>query len=260
MQTPPPEDSAASQRIPRAWILGGLLLLIGVALFLLPIEDLLRAFLAWIERAGSWGPVLLAAAYIPATVLLIPGSLLTLGAGFAFGLVLGTIIVSVGSVLGSCAAFVLGRTLLRGWVEKQLDARPRLRAIDEAVARDGFKIALLIRLSPAFPYSLLGYVFGVTRISFRDHLFASWIGMLPGTILYVYLGCAGRHVADAAAGTAPAHGLGYWIVWIAGLLATLAGTVYITRVARRAIRSAAPEVTGNEEDAPVSGTDEETRA
>ena len=227
--------------VPRLVLFLGLIAAVVVALWVLPVDQWLKDFLAWVEGAGVWGPVLLAAAYIPATVLMIPGSVLTLGSGFAFGVVLGTVVVSIGSVLGSSTAFLLGRTLMRDWVAKQLDARPRLKAIDDAVAKDGFRIALLIRLSPAFPYNLMGYVFGVTRISFKDHFFASWIGMLPGTILYVYIGCAGRHLAEAATGTGPAKGAGYWVVWAGGLLATILVTVYVTKIARKAIREAVPD-------------------
>jgi uncharacterized membrane protein YdjX (TVP38/TMEM64 family) len=222
---------------PRLWITLGLATLIGALLFFLPIREWTQVFLDWVEAAGAWGPVLLALAYIPATLLFIPGTLLTLGAGFAYELLLGTAIVSAGSVLGSSAAFVLGRTLMRDWVGRQIAARPRLRAIDEAIAKDGFKVTLLIRLSPAFPYNLMGYVFGVTRVSFRDHFFASWIGMLPGTILYVYLGCAARQLADpdmADQGPHPAF-------FVGGLLLTAAVTIYITAFARRAIRAAVPD-------------------
>jgi uncharacterized membrane protein YdjX (TVP38/TMEM64 family) len=233
----------------RLWI--ALLLAIGllVAMRLLPVQEPLQAFLGWVEETGAWGPVLLALAYIPATVFMVPGTLLSLGAGFAYGVALGTATVSVGSTLGTTAAFLLGRTLMRGWVTDQLQAHPRLKAVDEAVAKQGFKLVFLIRLSPAFPYNLMGYVFGVTRVKFWDHLLASWAGMLPGTILYVYLGSGGRHLAEAAAGRAPERGPGDWLLWGGGLLVTLLVTIYVTRVARRAVREAVPENSPPEADA-----------
>lgn len=220
----------------RILVLSCLALLVAAAAVLLPVREFTRSFVTWIEGTGAWGPVLLAAAYIPATVLFIPGTILTLAAGFAYEIVLGTAIVSVGSVLGSSAAFLLGRTLMRDWVARKMEARPRLKAIDEAVAREGFRVTLLIRLSPAFPYNLMGYVFGVTRVRFRDHFFASWIGMLPGTVLYVYLGCAARRLADpdlAAEGPHPAF-------FVGGLILSLVVTVYVARMAQRAIRNAVP--------------------
>jgi len=232
----------------RLWI--AVLLAAGVllAVRLLPIQAFLQTLLAEIEEAGAWGPLLLALAYIPATIFLVPGALLSLGAGFAFGVALGTATVSVGSTLGTTAAFLLGRTLLRGWVTGQLAERPRLKAVDGAVARQGFKIVLLIRLSPAFPYNLMGYVFGVTRVRFRDHMLASWLGMLPGTILYVTLGSGGRHLAEAAA-DGPHEGPGHWIVFSLGLLATLLGAAYVSRVARRAIRETIPDTLPQDADA-----------
>src|SRR5437588_12172273 len=132
--------------------------------------------------------VVLALAYTPAALFLFPASLLTLGAGGLFGIVEGTLAVSLGSTLAACVVFLVGRTLARRWVEEKFAASPRFQALDRAVASKGFRIVLLTRLSPVFPYSLLNYAYSLTRVSFRDYFLASWIGMLPGTILYVSLG------------------------------------------------------------------------
>lgn len=218
-----------------------LVIAVLLAAWLLPVDAALGEFLTWIEDAGAWGPVVLTAAWVPASVFLLPGTLITLGAGFAFGLAIGVLSVSIGSALGAAVTFLLGRTLMRGWVASKLETRPRLAAIDEAVAQRGFRITLLIRLSPAFPYNLLGYVFGATRVSFRDHFFASWIGMLPATVLYVYIGCAGRHLTEAAAGRAPRQDLLQWFLWGAGFVATVIVTVLVTRIATRAVREALPD-------------------
>src|SRR5262249_61840093 len=137
-----------------------------------------------------WGRGLRARASLPATVFAVPGSLITLGAGAAFGLIRGTLAVSAGSTLGAAAAFLLGRTLARGWVEHKVANKPRFRALDQAIGAEGFKIVLLLRLSPVFPFNVLNYALGLTRVSFRSYLVASWIGMLPGTVMYVYLGAA----------------------------------------------------------------------
>jgi uncharacterized membrane protein YdjX (TVP38/TMEM64 family) len=202
---------------------------------LLPVREWLLAFLAWSQGLGVWGPIFLVGLYVIGTVLFLPGSILTLGAGFAFGLVRGLPAVLAGAVLGAAAAFLLGRTAARPWVEERLAAYPRFRAVDEAVGREGFKIVLLTRLSPVFPFNLLNYAFGVTKVSFRDYFFASLLGMLPGGLMYVYLGTAARSLAELAAGT-QATGTPQRIFLVIGLVATVAVTVVITRIARRALR------------------------
>ena len=224
----------------RLALLLGLVAAVVAAFVLLPVRDLLVGFLSWIQGFGAWGPVLLAAAYVPASLLFVPGSILTLGAGFLFGVGVGTVAVSVGSVMGAAAAFLAGRTLARGWVERKVAASPRFRALDRAVGRQGFKIVLLTRLSPIFPFNLLNYAYGATPVTFRDYFVASWIGMLPGTLLYVYLGSAVKSLADLVSGNIQG-GLGQKVFFGLGLLATAALTVLITRIARGALRGAVPE-------------------
>ncbi len=218
-----------------------LIVSIGASLFLLPTQEYLSQFLAWVQRIGPWGAVLLGAAYIPAALLFVPGSLLTLGAGFALGVGLGTVAVSIGSTLGASAAFLAGRTLARGFIEAKISHNPRFRAIDQAVKHEGFKIVLLTRLSPVFPFNLLNYAFGLTPVSLRDYFLASWIGMLPGTVMYVYLGSAAKNLADLAAGKALGE-TGQQVLFGVGLLATVAVTVAVTRVAKRALTAVVPDV------------------
>ena len=213
---------------------------IGASLFLLPTQEYLSWFLAWVQRIGPWGAVLLGAAYIPAALLFVPGSLLTLGAGFALGVGLGTVAVSIGSTLGASAAFLAGRTLARGFIEAKISHNPRFRAIDQAVKHEGFKIVLLTRLSPVFPFNLLNYAFGLTPVSLRNYFLASWIGMLPGTVMYVYLGSAAKNLADLAAGKVEG-GTGQQALFGVGLLATVAVTVAVTRVAKRALNVVVPD-------------------
>jgi uncharacterized membrane protein YdjX (TVP38/TMEM64 family) len=207
------------------------------AITILPVKDYLTHLLQATESVGPWGPVLLAGAFIVACVLFLPGSILTLGAGFLFGIVRGAIAVSIGSVLGATAAFLLGRTLLRGWLEKRMAAYPRFQAIDRAIGKEGFKIVLLLRLSPVFPFNLLNFALGLTNVRLRQYVVASWIGMLPGTLMYVYLGSALKNLADVAAG-APKGGAPQTLFFVAGLVMTLVATVVITRVARRALSEA----------------------
>jgi uncharacterized membrane protein YdjX (TVP38/TMEM64 family) len=186
----------------------------------------------------------IAAATAANRVLFIPGSPLTLFGGFAFGatfrgLALVTACISLGSTLGASAAFLVGRTVARPWIQKRITGNLRFRAIDVAVGNQGFKVVLLSRLSPVFPFNLLNYAFGVTGVSFRDYVLASWIGMLPGTILYVYLGSTAGQLAEVVAGTV-AKSPAQQILFYAGLAATVVVTVFITRISRRALAELAP--------------------
>lgn len=205
-----------------------------VAAWTFNVQEGLRQTLTWIDGQGAAGAVVFGVLYVLACVLLIPGSVLTLGAGFLYGVAKGTILISIASTLGATAAFLVGRYLARDWVAGKIANHPKFAAIDEAVGREGWKIVGLTRLSPAFPFVLLNYAYGLTRVSLRDYFFASWLGMLPGTVLFVYLGSLAGSLATLGSGSGdrtPAQWTGYGV----GLLATLAVTVYATRLARRAL-------------------------
>lgn len=215
-------------------LLLSLVVAVGLIFFRQEVQERLRQFLEWAHNLGDVGALVLALVYIPAAVFLVPGSLLTLGAGFAFGVFRGSIAVSLGSTAAAAVAFVLGRFLARDWVEQRVRNSPKFRAIDQAVAEQGFKIVLLTRLSPVFPYNFLNYAFGLTKVRFRDYILASWVGMFPGTVMYVYLGSIASDLASAAAGarqTMPEE----WALRVVGLLATIAVTLLVTRMARRAL-------------------------
>ena len=207
---------------------------------LLPVKDWLIRGLEWTQGLGMWGPVFVVAFYILACVLFLPGSILTLGAGFLFKVVVGTITVSIGSTLGASAAFLVGRTVARNWITGKIAQNEKFTAIDEAVAQQGFKIVLLTRLSPVFPFNLLNYAFGLTKIAFWKYVLASWIGMIPGTIMYVYFGAGLRSLADVAAGQVEKGAAGRIFFWL-GLVATIVVTVFVTRVARKALKNAVPQ-------------------
>lgn len=225
--------------------------IVAIARFV-PLAEHLRSILSWAEGLGVWGPVAVGAVYVPACVLFVPGSVLTLGAGALFGVVRGTIAVSVGSTLGATAAFLLGRTVARGLVEKKVAANPSFAAVDAAVGREGFKIVLLTRLIPVFPFNLLNYGYGLTDVRLHDYVLASWVGMWPGTVMYVYAGSAIGSVAQVVAGEERARTPAEWALYAVGLLATVAVTVYITRIARRALKDAVPEAA--EPDVPESSS------
>jgi uncharacterized membrane protein YdjX (TVP38/TMEM64 family) len=230
------DASSRASRSPLRWVLGGGgVVLILLALRLSPLGTWLRGAVDLFAALGAWGIVLFVLVYALAAVLFVPGSALTLAAGGLFGLLRGTIAVSVAATLGAGGGFLVARYLARARVERWAAANPRFAAIDDAVGREGWKIVLLTRLSPVFPYNLLNYLYGLTRIRFGPYLLASWIGMIPGTILYVYLGFVGTAIAGAASGGAgrtPAE----YTFWGVGLLATVTVTLYVTRLARRALQ------------------------
>jgi len=199
------------------------------------VQDLLRSALEWVGSLGAWGPLIFIALYILACVLFLPGSILTLGGGVLFGVVKGSIIVSIAATLGATCAFLVGRYLARDWVAKKIQANEKFKAIDEAVAWEGWKIVGLTRLSPVFPFNLLNYAYGLTRVSLRDYFFASWIGMMPGTIMYVYIGSLAGEVAKLGS-EGRTRTLAEWALYIVGLIATVAVTIFITRIARTALR------------------------
>jgi uncharacterized membrane protein YdjX (TVP38/TMEM64 family) len=197
-------------------------------------RDTIARFLEWVQGAGLWGALLFGLAYIPAAVLFVPASVLTLGAGFIFGVVKGTAIVSLGSTAGAAAAFTVARTVGHDWIAGRVAGYPPLDAIGRAVESEAFKIVLLTRLSPLFPFNLLNYAFGLSSVPFRTYVLASWIGMLPGTLMYIYLGSAAQSVAALLSGELR-RTPGQQAMFAAGLVATVVVTTIVTRAARRAL-------------------------
>lgn len=209
----------------------------ALAAAFLPLKDWVAVFLVWIRGFGGAGAVVYALVYVAGTVLLVPGTALTAGAGLLYGPVIGVLLVSPASVAGATLAFVIGRYFARGWVESKLAKYPRFSAIDRAVERRGFKVVLLLRLQPVFlPFAVLNYALGVTGVRLRDYVLASWLGMLPATILYVYLGSAVRNISDLAEGKFPETGVwGHLLFW-GGLAATVGLVVVAGRIARSALQ------------------------
>ncbi len=210
-------------------------LVAALLLFGRRVAGYLPEFSAWVDGLGVWGPIVFVLGYTVATVAFIPGSLLTLAGGAIFGLAEGTALVFVGASLGATAAFLASRYLVRGAIEKRVAAEPRFAAIDRAVGREGFKIVLLLRLTPVVPFVLLNYALGLTRVSLGDYVRA-FIGMFPATLLYVYYGKVIGDVAEIAAGVGDDRGWGDHALLGVGLIATVAATTIIVRIARRALR------------------------
>jgi uncharacterized membrane protein YdjX (TVP38/TMEM64 family) len=199
------------------------------------VQQLIREALDWISSLGPWEGVFFVALYVLATVLFLPGFILTLAAGVLFGVVWGSVAASVASIAGATLAFLIGRYLARDWVAKRIEGNEKFEAIDQAVAGEGWKIVGLVRLSPVFPFTLLNYVFGITKVSLKDYFLASWIGMLPATVMYVYVGSLAGNLATLGS-EERSRMPGEWALYIIGLAATIILTVYITRIARNALQ------------------------
>jgi uncharacterized membrane protein YdjX (TVP38/TMEM64 family) len=220
----------------------GLAIVLAIAAVLLlgrRAAAVLPALSDWVAGLGAVAPIAFAALYIAATVLFVPGSLLTLAAGALFGVVKGTAIVIVAASLGACAAFLIARYAARERVARLTERDKRFAAIDRAVGNSGFKIVALLRLSPVFPFNLLNYALGLTSVRFRDYALAC-VAMLPGSLLYVYYGRLIGDVAALAAGERAERGWTYYLLLGAGLLATIAVTAILTRIARRELARNAP--------------------
>ena len=222
--------------IPWKWIvIGFALIAMGTAWRMLPIETWLQEFNAWVAQLGSWGFVVYGIFYIVATVLFVPGALTTIGSGFLFGLGWGTAVVSVSATIGASLAFLIARYLARDWVISKAGQSPRFNAIDQAIGKQGWKIVGLLRLSPALPFSLSNYLYGLTAVRFVPYVLATWIGTFPGTMMYVYFGAIGKAGLEAAStggGTPPAQ----QALLIVGLVATIVVTIFVTRIAQKALK------------------------
>ena len=221
-------------------IRGVSIVLIVVALFVifraLPVDRAIDVLKLQVDGLGFWGPLVLGAVYVVATLAFFPGSALTLIAGAVFGLGRGMVIVSLASTTTAALAFLIARYLARDKVAKQARRYPKFKAIDGAIGAGGWKIIAMLRLSPAMPFSLGNYLFGLTAIRFRPYVLASWLFMLPGTFMFVYLGHLGTEGLRSAAGAKQGKTPGEWALLGVGLLATIAVTVYVARLSRKALR------------------------
>jgi uncharacterized membrane protein YdjX (TVP38/TMEM64 family) len=220
----------------RAAILLVLAATLAIAAYMLPIAEWTTALAERVRGAGLPGVILFVAAYVVATVVLLPGSLLTLAAGFAYGPAWGVAVASPASIAGATAAFLLGRTLLHDWATRRVSKSAHLRAISRAVEHEAFKIVFLTRLSPLIPFDVLNYAFSLTKVRLRTYVAASAIGMLPGTVLYVYLGSLAPTAAQLSSAGADGS-MGRVVLYAAGLGATIAVVVIATRAAKRALRT-----------------------
>lgn len=215
------------------WVtLLGVIVVFVVASRLLPVAEWLRSFNDWVSHLGALGFFVFVAGYVLATVCFVPGWILTVGAGYVFGLFMGTAAVSLGSTIGAALAFLIARFLAREKVEAMARRNAKFRAIDRAIGERGAKLIFLLRLSPLIPFNLSNYFYGITAVKFWPYVLASWLGMLPATVLYVYLGAVGKAGLQTGHARTPLE----WALLGAGLVATIVVTIWITCIARSALR------------------------
>src|SRR5437773_1159680 len=230
-------SSDKKNAIGRLIALAVILIALGLSMKFLPVREWLTDFNTRVGQMGIAGICIFIAVYAVATVLLVPGSILTIGAGFAFGLWKGFLAVSVGATLGASLAFLIARFIARDKVEAIARRNEKFREIDNAIGKQGAKLIFLLRLSPVIPFNISNYFYGLTAVKFWPYVLASWIGMIPGTFLYVYIGTAGKAaVAAAAGGEAVKHGWQYWTFMDVGLAATIFVTIWVTKIARDALK------------------------
>ncbi len=229
------EEGRTRRKFPIKGVLALVVLIAIIALVrILPVRDWLESFNLWVEDLGFLGYIVFFGMYVLSTVLFLPGSVLTLGAGFLFGVVGGSVAVSLSATVGASLAFLIARYLARNAVAERLSRNEKFAAVDSAIGREGGKIVLLLRLSPIFPFNALNYLLGLTAVRFWSYLLASWIGMMPGTVLYVYLGVVSKAGLEAAAGGGEKGALEYAFIGV-GLIITLFVTIYVTRIAKKAL-------------------------
>ena len=234
MLDPSREATVSRARGLKAAILVAIFMLVVALAWRFPVGHWIVSLADRLRGMGATGVALFIAVYVIAAVALLPGSLLTLTAGFAYGPVGGLLVASPASVLAAAAAFLLGRTVLRGWVRKRIAGYPKVRALDTAIGRNSFKLILLLRLSPLIPFNILNYALGLSDASVGRYVVASFIGMLPGTWMYVYLGSLATTAAgltDAGRGGGPVR----LVLTLVGLAATVIVVVLVTRSAQRAL-------------------------
>ncbi|MEL6351493.1 MAG: TVP38/TMEM64 family protein [Cyanobacteria bacterium J06627_28] len=215
----------------------------GPFAFLGQIQTALLDFVVWVRDLGPIGPIVFILAYVVVTVAFIPASIITLGAGFAFGWIPGTVYVFIGAMLGATAAFLVGRFVARDWIAKKVEGNKFFSSLDSAIAEEGLKLIFLIRLSPAFPFNLLNYALGLTKVSLKDYVIGT-TGILPGTIMYVYLGTLVKGVAELGTDNMPATREAIiidWAIKIMILVTVVAISLYIAKIARKALKESVPE-------------------
>lgn len=229
--------SEETRKHPRGRLIGGVIFLAAmvIAVWTLPLDVWLDAAAGWIAEHPRLGRALFLAGFVLGTALMVPGSVLTMSGGYLFGLTGGVPLVSLGTALGGTLSYLIGRTVAREWVKEKVAGDRRIAALDQAIAQRGFVVVMLSRLSLLIPFNVLNYAYGLTRIRVVPYFFATWIGMIPAVVLYVYLGSVAKNV-DQLVGGDVETGMAGKTLFVVGLLAIVAVTWIIHRTATRALR------------------------
>ena len=203
-----------------------------IAVRQLPLGAWISSFQTWVRELGWIGYVVYVLVYIVFCVFLLPGSALTLAAGAIFGFAKGAVIVVISATLGATVAFLLARTIMRRRVEAMTANNARFLALDRAIAKEGGKIVFLVRLAPVFPFAFLNFAFGLTGVRLLTYVIATFFGIIPATLAFVYIAAATTNAATAQLDSTRLA------INVAGVIVAIIATLFVTRVATRAIRDA----------------------
>jgi uncharacterized membrane protein YdjX (TVP38/TMEM64 family) len=215
-----------------AWLALAAIVTVTIAAWsLLPVEDWIFDFTRWIESLGAWAFVAFGVLYVVGTLLLAPGSVMSIAAGVAFGL-WGVPLVLLFATTGAAAAFLVARFVARDTVEQALEGHPNFKAVGKAIDDEGWKVVGLLRLSPPVPFAVTNYFFGVTNVGFVPFVITTLLGIVPATLVYVNLGAMGH-----AAGTGQGNHALRWILLGVGLIATIVAGMLVTRKAKEKLRA-----------------------
>ncbi len=216
------------------WIVVALVVItLSILTAVLPVKDWIRGFIGWVQQLGPPGVIVFIVVYALATVLFLPGWIFTVSAGLIYGIAGGTLVALAGAITGATLAFLVARYLLRQHIEEFAKKNPRFQAIDAAIGKNGWKIVGLLRLSPLIPFNFSNYFYGITSISLGAYVAVSAVGIIPGTLLYAYLGAIGQ---ASISGGASQHSKWQYVLLSVGLMATVAVTILVSRIAKNALK------------------------
>lgn len=218
----------------KALILVVILAVCITLVILLDVSSYLQRLITWADGIGTIGRVVYIFFYAAAAILFVPGSILTLGAGYLFGLGEGVIVVAIGATIGAAGAFVVGKYFMTDWIRERTSHYPKFQSVYHAIGKEGGKIIFFLRLSPLFPFSASNYLYSLTSVRFIPYVVATFFGILPGTVMYVYFGTLIESLTDLA-GEGRERSPLEWILYGVGLVATVFITIYATRIAKKAI-------------------------
>ena len=223
-------------------------IVLGTLIYFFDLQSHVKSLLEWIDSQGIWAPILFILVDIVIILTLFPGVLITMGAGFLFGVIKGSIYVITATTIGAVLAFLLARYLFSKQTREYLRSHPRLRFFDQLLAAEGWRIVLVTRLIPFFPFKLSNYLFGLTKFKLRDFFIGTFFGIWPITIFNVYVGSITADLSTI--GTSSTKTNLEWIVYICGFVVTIFALIYIGHRARYALKKFLP----SEEERLTKGT------